>query len=60
MEIIGVAGVIWNGETAVTDGHLAFTKGQREEAQLVQQTAQSLEETDTCTETQTKTEDRRV
>ena len=48
MKIIRVAGVIWNGETAITDGHLAFTKGQSEEAQLVQQTAQRLEKTIIC------------
>lgn len=42
MQIIGVAGVVRYGEAAVTDGHLAFTKRQREEAQLVQQTSQSL------------------
>lgn len=48
MQIIGVAGVVWYGETAVTDGHLAFTKRQREEAQFVQQTSQSLEEKTTC------------
>lgn len=60
MKIIGVAGVVWNGETAVTDGHLAFTEGQSEEAQLVQQAAQRLKETDTSTKAQTKTEDRRV
>lgn len=44
VQIIGVAGVVWYGETAVTDGHLAFAKRQREEAQLVQQTSQSLQE----------------
>lgn len=44
VQIIGVAGVVWYGETAVTDGHLAFSKRQREEAQLVQQTSQSLGE----------------
>lgn len=43
MQIVRVARVIWNGETAITDGHLAFTKGQSEEAQLVQQTTQRLE-----------------
>ena len=48
VKIIRVAGVIWNGETAITDGHLAFTKGQSEEAQLVQQTAQRLEKTIIC------------
>lgn len=48
MHIIGVAGVVWYGETAVTDGHLAFTKRQREEAQFVQQTSQSLQEQTEC------------
>lgn len=54
MKIIRVAGVIWYGETAITDGHLAFTKGQSEETQLVQQTAQRLEKTITCTPRRTK------
>lgn len=45
VQIVGVARVVWDGEAAVTDGHLALTKGQREEAQLVQQTAERLEET---------------
>ncbi len=54
VKIIRVAGVIWNGETAITDGHLAFTKGQSEEAQLVQQTAQRLEKTITCKPRHTK------
>lgn len=61
MKIIRVAGVIWNGETAITDGHLAFTKGQSEEAQLVQQTAQRLEKEDNhmhAPSHQTKTEER--
>ncbi len=59
MKIIRVAGVIWNGETAITDGHLAFTKGQSEEAQLVQQTAQCLEKTTTtCMPHQTRHKDR--
>lgn len=45
VQIVGVARVVWDGEAAVTDGHLALTEGQREEAQLVQQTAKRLEET---------------
>lgn len=45
VQVVGVARVVWNGEAAVADGHLALTEGQREEAQLVQQTAERLEET---------------
>lgn len=61
MQIIGVAGVVWNGETAVTDSHLAFSKRQREEAQLVQQTSQSLGEQSTREPvTQTKVKDSRI
>lgn len=45
VQIVGVARVVWDGKAAVTDGHLALTEGQREEAQLVQQTAECLEET---------------
>lgn len=45
VQIVGVARVVWDGEAAVTDGHLALTEGQREEAQLVQQTAERLQET---------------
>lgn len=44
VQIVGVARVVWNGEAAVTDGHLALAEGHREEAQLVQQTAERLEE----------------
>lgn len=44
VQIVGVARVVWDGEAAVTDGHLALTEGQREEAQLVQQTAECLED----------------
>ena len=59
VKIIRVAGVIWDRETAITDGHLAFTKGQSEEAQLVQQTPQRLEKTITCTPHHTKQRQRR-
>lgn len=61
VQIIGVAGVVWYGETAVTDGHLAFTERQREEAQLVQQTSQSLGEHSTREPvTQTNVKDGRI
>ena len=37
-----VAGVVRDGEVAVTDGHLALTKRQGKVAQLVQQTTHCL------------------
>jgi len=39
---VRVAGVVWNGEAAVTDGHLTLSKRQCEITQLIQQAAQSL------------------
>ena len=53
MKIIRVARVVWDGEAAITDGHLAFTEGQSEEADFVQQAAQRLEKTPTH-QTQTR------
>lgn len=43
VHVLGVPGVVWNGEVAITNGHLALPKGQGEVAQLVQQTAQGLQ-----------------
>lgn len=45
VKIIGVARVVRDGEAAITDGHLAFTEGQSEEADFVEQTAQRLQNT---------------
>lgn len=42
VHVLRVPGVVWNGEVAITNGHLALPKGQGEVAQLVQQTAQGL------------------
>lgn len=60
MEIVRVARVVWDGEAAIADGHLAFTKGQSEEAQLVQQTTQGLEGWGEEAITTTTTEERKV
>lgn len=42
MHVVRVAGVVWDGEAAVTDGHLTLSKRQCEITQLIQQAAQSL------------------
>lgn len=36
VHVLRVPGIIWNGEVAVTDGHLTLPKRQSEVAQLVQ------------------------
>lgn len=43
VHFLGVAGIVWDSETTVTDSHLALTEWQREEAQLIEQTTHSLE-----------------
>ena len=56
VQVVGVARVVWDGEAAVTYGHLAFAEGQSEETQLIQQAAQRLERhTHTHTDTHTHT-----
>lgn len=42
VHVVRVAGVVWDGEAAVTDGHLTLSKRQCEITQLIQQAAQSL------------------
>lgn len=44
VQVLWVAGVVWDGEAAVWDGHLALTEGQGEEAQLVQEATHSLQD----------------
>lgn len=42
MHVLGISRIVWNGEAAVTYSHLTLAKGQREETELVKQTAQGL------------------
>lgn len=42
VHVVRVAGVVWDGEAAITDGHLTLSKRQCEITQLIQQAAQSL------------------
>ncbi len=42
VHVVRVAGVVRDGEAAVTDSHLTLSKRQREITQLIQQAAQSL------------------
>lgn len=42
VHVVRVAGIVWDGEAAVTDGHLTLSKGQCKITQLIQQAAQCL------------------
>lgn len=46
VHILRITGVVWNGETSITDRHLAFPKRKREEAEFIEETAHGLHRED--------------
>lgn len=42
VHVLRVARVVWDCETSITDGHLAFAKRKSEVAQFIEQTSHGL------------------
>lgn len=52
MHFLGVTRIVWDSEGTITDSHLALTKRKRKEAELIEQTTQSLKKQDILLERQ--------
>lgn len=46
VHVLRITGVVWDGETPITDRHLALPKRKREEAEFIEETAHGLHRED--------------